>query len=259
MVTMSPERQAIMKAIIDGHCSPKAIGQAIGKSHKTVSKLLYVMTQSGLIQKVGFGQYALTNDSPVSLDKVDNGDIKSRLSSIEKRLHSLESWKTGRDNDIESAIDNQASLQEENAINEAVVTAAELKIKTIKAEAQETIDGLTHKLSDALKEINRLAHDYNALHEKMAAMKQDKPAPKSTKREPLTVNSEAQRVNPDNLIIDSTKAKARVAELARKELNEVDIAQRILDEGYRMKGRDGKIKHYTPIDIKKWLGRLKRN
>ncbi len=256
MVTMTPERQAIMKAVIDGHCSPKAIGQAIGKSHKTISKLLYVMVQTGLIQKVGFGQYAVTSDSPESLNKVDNDDIKSRLSSIEKRLHSLESWKTGRDNDIESAVDNQASLQEENAVNEAVITAAELKIKTIKAEAQETIDDLTHKLSDALKEINRLANEYNALHEKMATMKRDKPAPKSTKREPLTVDSEAQRVKAQ-IITDSKQTKARVVELARSGLDEVDIARRLLDEGYRLKGRDGKIKHYTPVDIRKWVGRLK--
>lgn len=60
---MSPERQAIIKAISCGYCTPKAISKYIGRPPQTISKLLYVMSNQGLLQKARYGIYRL-KDSP---------------------------------------------------------------------------------------------------------------------------------------------------------------------------------------------------
>ena len=65
---MSPERKAILEAIIAGYQTPNDIGKKLGKETQTISKLLYVMTKKGLIQRMQGGKYVLDK----SINSVDN-------------------------------------------------------------------------------------------------------------------------------------------------------------------------------------------
>ena len=196
----------------------------------------------------------------LSLDALDDlhqlwlGAVEQSALFQEKLSEARELWLNAVDLWI-GKIELAKSLQAEN-------TDLESKLEAVQNEAQKNIDQLTQKLSEAKQENERLAGEYNKLHEKYVVLKTDvddgsAPA-KSTKRDPLTLDSEASRVEGE-VIIDTDKAKARVVELAEQGLNASEIGQRLYNEGYRTKGRfDGKVKPYVQNNINKWLAKWKK-
>lgn len=74
---MSPERQAIIEAINYGYCTPKAISKYVGKPPQTVSKLLYVMCNQGLLQKARYGVYNLIEGSTVYRENIEPSIAKT--------------------------------------------------------------------------------------------------------------------------------------------------------------------------------------
>ena len=76
---MSPERKAIIEAIMAGCQTPNDIGKKLGKETQTISKLLYVMTKKGLIQRMQGGKYVLDK----SMSSVDN-QLDLSISTVDK-------------------------------------------------------------------------------------------------------------------------------------------------------------------------------
>jgi len=132
----------------------------------------------------------------------------------------------------------------------------ESKLEAVQSDAQVNIDSLTQKLDEAKQENERLASEYNQLHEKYAALKMnldDGNAPvKATSRKPLTLDGEAE------YIIDTDKAKERVIELIKEGLDHKEITQQLETEGYRTKGLLGDIKPYLQSNIGKWQRKFKQ-
>lgn len=324
---MSPQRQAIVHAIRSGHCTPKSIGNFVGKHHKTISKLLYLMEKDEIIGKVGYGKYHVI-DSSIELQKplklgitqsldnnIDSSITAPRIESIEQRLSSVENWQKqcneslkvsigtlgaidsnqdleskikalesenealkvrlndkeddnvarinalekeryeqqGQINDLKDTIDglknenevirhthakNRESIKhEQNKLVQSLKSKnsklqaqveqlqaqiedskkeaqplkernadLESKLETIQSEAQANIDSLTQKLGEANQENERLAGEYNKLHEKHTALKaglNDGSAPvKMTKRDPLTLDSDATQASVNDVTIE---------------------------------------------------------
>jgi len=262
---MSPERQAIIEAIHQGNCTPKAIGDYVGKLPQTISKLLYLMAKQGAVQKSGYGNYSVVEGSTKSIDSIESSiaqALLTKVESIENRLSSLEVGQGRSEPVIEPSIDSSIDstleklqtenevLQTKNADLVAKVNHLESKLEAVQTEAQTSIDSLTLKLNEATNEIQRQSGDYNKLHEKYTALKggiDDGNAPvKSTSRKSLTLNGEAE------YIIDTDKAKERVIELTKEGLEHKAITQQLESEGYRTKGLLGDVKPYLQGNIGKW-------
>ena len=157
---MSPQRQAIVHAIRSGHCTPKSIGHFVGKPHKTISKLLYLMEKDGVIGKVGYGKYQVENSSielqkPLNLgiaQTIDNNIgsyiTVSRIESIEQRLSSVETWQKQHDEPIKVPIDNLGTIDTHKDL--------ESKIKGLQSENEELKIRLDDKDDDDVASINAL-------------------------------------------------------------------------------------------------------
>lgn len=96
----------------------------------------------------------------------------------------------------------QAQLLEQNSHADL-----ESKLEAIQKEAQANIDSLTQKLGEANQEIARQSTEYNKLHEKYTALKTDvadgnAPSTKSTKRKPLTLDSDAQKTSVNDITFE---------------------------------------------------------
>ena len=79
---MSPQRQAIIRAIQNGHNTPKLIGEFVGKHFRTVSKLLYLMEKDNEIEKIGYGKYKVADGYKESIHipiQLEGDSIENRL------------------------------------------------------------------------------------------------------------------------------------------------------------------------------------
>ena len=265
---MSPERQAIIEAIHQGNCTPKAIGNCVGKLPQTISKLLYLMAKQGVVQKSGYGNYSVVEGSIKSTASIESSIAQAllfKVESIENRLSNLE---VGQVDSVEPSIDSSIdstleklqteneALQAKNTDLVAEVNHLESKLEKVQGEAQANIDSLTQKLNEASNEIQRQSTEYNQLHKKYVALKTDifdgKVPVKSTSRKSLTLNGEAE------YIIDTDKAKERVIELIKEGLDHKAIALQLESEGYRTKGLLGDVKPYLSTNISKWQKKFKQ-
>ena len=160
---MSPERQAIIDAIHQGNCTPKEIGDYVGKLPQTISKLLYLMAKQGVVQKSGYGNYSVVEGSTKSIDSIESSIAKALLTkveAIENRLLSLEVGQGSSEPVIESSIDSSIDsaleklqtenevLQTKNADLVGEVNHLESKLEAVQTEAQTSIDSLTQKSAE---------------------------------------------------------------------------------------------------------------
>jgi chromosome segregation ATPase len=164
---MSPQRQVIVHAIRNGHCTPKSIGHFVGKPHKTISKLLYLMEKDGVIGKVGYGKYQVIDSSielkkPLNIgitqsldNKIDSSITVSRIESIEQRLSSVETWQKQYDKPPEVPIDNLETI-DTNADLESKIKALETENEALKVR-------LDDKEGDEVARINELGKEKYAL------------------------------------------------------------------------------------------------
>jgi len=266
---MSPERQAIIEAIHQGNCTPKEIGDYVGKLPQTISKLLYLMAKQGVVQKSGYGNYSVVEGSIKSTASIESSIAKALLTKVESIENRLSNLEVGQVDSVEPSIDSSIdstleklqteneALQAKNTDFVAEVNSLESKLDKVQGEAQTSIDSLTQKLNEATNEIQRQSGDYNKLHEKYTALKgsiDDGNAPvKSTSRKSLTLNGEAE------YIIDTDKAKEKVIELTKEGLDHKAIALQLESEGYRTKGLLGEVKPYLQTNIGKWQKKFKQN
>jgi len=128
----------------------------------------------------------------------------------------------------------------------------EARLNIIQVDAQKTIDELTKKLDDSRNEITRQAKEYSDLQAKYASLKASSPVTEKIKRGPVVLDSEASQID-DDFILGTIKAKTRAKALVKQGFNDIDIATRLVSEGYRKKGITGDFKAYTSKEITKWL------
>ena len=196
-------------------------------------------------------------EGQLSLNLEDDVELETDTALSELRQMWLDA--VGQYQILESKIDEEkARAQAKSEASEKKVVDLESKLEAVQAEAQTNIDSLAQKLSEAKKEIQRQSTEYNNLHKKYMALKTDifdGNAPvKSTNRKSLTLDGEAEV----KYIIDTDKAKARVAELTKEGLDHKEITLQLEAEGYRTKGLLGDVKPYLSTNIGKWQRKFKQ-
>lgn len=152
---------------------------------------------------------ALESENETLKARLDDkeGDDVARINEQDKLVQSLKSKNSKLQSQVEQL---QAQIEDSQKEAQPLLERnadLESKLEIIQTEAQANIDSLTQKLNEAKAEIQRQSTEYNKLHKKYIALKTDvadgdAPSTKSTKRKPLTLDSDAQKASVNDVTFE---------------------------------------------------------
>jgi len=177
---MSPERQAVLNAIAEGHTSVAAIAKAVNKPNQTISKLLYKLKKLGIVtvdsngdistkQATNVDISAVNQVMPLSTNVANLGDISTVTQILEqnKKLTNL-------------LAESQAQNSQLALILERLDKPTNVEANTIRFEALETQNAqlkdnlftVQKKLSEASNEIDLKRQHIETLETEKNELKQ---------------------------------------------------------------------------------------